>query len=404
MLQASLTSEWYAHGRNASARHFEQSARQLMTHRKSVSLAALQLQCQLYAIIAVIAERVRGFRLATERLSSDSTKQRLQINMTHGAAKKATHGLLHTQRSSAPHVWVGFRNIELTLDYKLPVMFWEIIHPIVAALSCDSGVLHHIQYQLPGTGSCTEFNAWWDDIICRDAAACLHTRCLDGAFANNKFTLYEHWLRRDMANHFDFSLQCTIHCVVIVNGLLTTSCYPGLLGKLFSASMFVRMGSFLLRMLMSVSRVVDEYFDVTFEKPDPSWRQTHMSIIGLLMFAHKCSAVPEAYVPDKDYYSDLLWMTTILNGPWWNTNKLLHYCAGQRCCKGKAESRWKVILIIMRIILRTKPVAASLKLWLSVDESMGWWLLPLLVCSVRHLSAYINIIANKRRNEYRICV
>ena len=155
------------------------------------------------------------------------------------------------------------------------------------------------------------------------------------------------------------------------------------------------MGGYYLRMMYGVGPAVSKLCRVTrlvTDRPNPKWKKVVEVLVGLLAHMHTKSMVYAGYVgEDAGWIDDLRWFFSIFNstlrfdaksehanpnadsspGFW------LHHCDGAGCCRDDADTRHKMVVAILRVVLRSRPQVPALSRWTSTATCADWFLLAL---------------------------
>ena len=370
-------------GQGAKCSKWKKSHRQFNRLQRATAYIHLRQQ---YKLLRSICHRVvsvdTGARLIIDTLLSDETKQRLRMDL--GTSTNTVSG--HMVQS--PHVFISMRTCTLIFESG-QVFTLRLVCPPHAMLSTDAGSLHAVLCEFGGIASHRVFrqafatmgrSRFMDDL--------LKLRCLDGAGGNKVIIHFEFLCDEKEPSTFGVSKHCGLHATNIMLANTATSCYQRLPEQLFTASKFLAMGSFFLRMIYRLGPLTSAMVNIRIGQPDPFWQRCAEGIKSIVTLSHKQGLLFSEQRGEKlhrkpSYDDDLDFLFTMFNGPLLQDGDdagWSHVCAGETCCPGgRPQTLMRFRACTMRVPLRRRPPIAAMSRWTVMGPSTDTFLLLLVL-------------------------
>ena len=369
---------------NALASKHDLSTRQARRHQKTTAF------CVVWQLRVIAETTVRMMQqththgpikmgCVIDYLMADETRQRLIIQC-------AKH-LLPAQSIQAPHVCVGLREARFTLCYNGQdvrcVLPW--MSSPMPMISTSASALNHGLDELRGFALCEKFNRLIK-ALSPQASDTARFRSLDGAGSMWRYMSDEIHLHKHVANKYHVGNHCCLHMNNLIATSVITTIFIEMHERLFTTCKYICMAGHYLRILYNCQTFVKTNADVDeTTEPDADWARVANCLMGLLFLWHVKGCVFRCYVGEKpSWFTDLTWFFSIINCSLYvaagQEPRVKHHCRG--CCNSRGESMKKILVCLLRVALRCRPVIACLSRWLSFGPSLDFFLITIVVCKV----------------------
>ena len=141
------------------------------------------------------------------------------------------------------------------------------------------------------------------------------------------------------------------------------------MAALYSGSLLLRSGSLWMRFTGAVEEALVRLLEVRFGEPPAHAEKQNLLLVAFLL--EGSTGLGEG---DEALEAEFLRLVAILNGLR-SSFSLVHYCSGASCCaEGKPSTIVRLVPLIMRTLLRQRPVIPQLSRWSKPVECLDFFL------------------------------
>ncbi len=188
-------------------------------------------------------------------------------------------------------------------------------------------------------------------------------------------------------NHFTVLGHCFQHCNSLGSTSLTVSCFGEYYKTMYISAKYFGMSGSFLRVLYVSKEIAIRCAEFTTEPVAEIWIKARIAIKGLVAAKHTKGVVFREFVGDKptwptdlDWCFDMVFNASLMMRA---DGKFLHACTDDDCCPEGIESlRRKMLVVMLRIILRCRPMIPMLSRWGLTGPTTDFLMLVIGVCNV----------------------
>ena len=352
-----------------------------------VSHSLLELQLKQLESLADFAEQRRP-DFSSVCLMWDETGQRLSLNAIKGGKHHQQSSTWQTLVARC-HITVGFRD-----GIKL---YHELVMPPVPLAANSAGHIERGLFAHPLTQPMMAFTLR----ILRASSRRCFIHEMDGHLANEKLVLWrqlqEVERRRSGGDAAEppilmDAILCQNHqanlTVTLAADQAAASPEAGggkLIPNLYCCTLFLRMGGHFVRLLASVQILVKQ---PDFFEWIPSGGACSEQVRSGMLFGAELAAylVDNLKFHEKIMALNFQAQTTrkadeirncfikVLNGPYWNRDKLIHRCTYDGCCSSLQEAQQKTAAAVMHVVCRYVPCLPMLSDWTKLGPCLDFYM------------------------------